>query len=155
MGARSKIEWTDASWTPIRARRKQGGKIGWHCEHASEGCRNCYAEAMNKRLGTRLGTRLGFKPAGRTAMRDSRCHAAGARMSKIEITAALFHETAAAVCVSDTGDEKDAVWLPLAQIGLRVTTKRTKATLKSGAGITLPLVAIELPEWLAKNKGLV
>ena len=59
------IEWTDATWTPIRARRIQiqddgGGKerVGWHCEHVSEGCRNCYAERLNDRLGTGLD----FKP---------------------------------------------------------------------------------------------
>lgn len=32
MAANSKIEWTDASWTPIRARNRASGKIGWHCE---------------------------------------------------------------------------------------------------------------------------
>lgn len=58
MGERSKIEWTEATWTPIRARHRETGKIGWHCEHVSEGCRNCYAESINKRLGTGLP----FKP---------------------------------------------------------------------------------------------
>jgi protein gp37 len=53
MGAKSSIEWTDASWSPIRA-RNAAGKIGWHCERVSEGCRNCYSESMNKRLGTGL-----------------------------------------------------------------------------------------------------
>jgi protein gp37 len=52
MGATSKIEWTDASWNPIRARNRATGKVGWHCTHASEGCRNCYAEGFNARLGT-------------------------------------------------------------------------------------------------------
>jgi len=67
VGAKSNIEWTDASWTPIRARPKPGeklinepgwksarpgGKPGWYCEHVSDGCRNCYAESMNYRLGT-------------------------------------------------------------------------------------------------------
>lgn len=33
MGAKTKIEWTDASWNPIRG-----------CTRVSEGCRNCYAE---------------------------------------------------------------------------------------------------------------
>lgn len=63
MADRSKIEWTDASWNPIRALlpHPDGPKIGWHCEHASDGCRFCYAEAMNKRLGTRLA----FKPGVR------------------------------------------------------------------------------------------
>lgn len=33
MGDRSRIEWTDATWNPIRG-----------CSRVSEGCRNCYAE---------------------------------------------------------------------------------------------------------------
>jgi protein gp37 len=67
MGEKSKIEWTDATWNPIRARQTVPGvafkpKIGWHCEHVSEGCRNCYAETMNRRLGTGLD----FKPGHRS-----------------------------------------------------------------------------------------
>ncbi len=61
MGATSDIEWTNATWTPIRARNLKTGKVGWHCEHASDGCKFCYAEAMNKRLGTGLP----FKPGHR------------------------------------------------------------------------------------------
>jgi protein gp37 len=62
MGDNTKIEWTDASWTPIRARNKQTGKVGWHCEHVTPGCENCYSEAMN--VG-RFGTGLPFKPGHR------------------------------------------------------------------------------------------
>lgn len=62
MSDRSKIEWTDASWNPVRATRinvRDGAtRTGWHCEHVSEGCRNCYAERINLRLGTGLA----FKP---------------------------------------------------------------------------------------------
>ena len=61
MSARSAIEWTDASWNPIRARNIKTGKIGWHCEHATTGCEFCYAEGINKRLGTGLP----FKPGHR------------------------------------------------------------------------------------------
>jgi protein gp37 len=39
MGDRSKIEWTDASWNPIRG-----------CARVSEGCRNCYAERLAARF---------------------------------------------------------------------------------------------------------
>jgi protein gp37 len=39
MGAKSKIEWTDATWNPIRG-----------CSRVSEGCRNCYAEATAARF---------------------------------------------------------------------------------------------------------
>ena len=33
-------------------------RVGWDCERVSEGCRNCYAERINWRLGTQLD----FKP---------------------------------------------------------------------------------------------
>ncbi len=59
MADNTKIEWTDATWTPIRARLLSApGRVGWHCVHKSPGCANCYSEAMNKRLGTGLA----FKP---------------------------------------------------------------------------------------------
>jgi protein gp37 len=66
MGAKSSIEWTDASWTPIRARNLETGKVGWHCERITTGCGTpteggCYAEKMNLRLGTGLP----FKPGHR------------------------------------------------------------------------------------------
>lgn len=52
MADNSRIEWTDASWNPLRARNTRTGKVGWFCVHVSEGCRNCYAEGFNRRLGT-------------------------------------------------------------------------------------------------------
>ncbi|HEX3809571.1 MAG TPA: phage Gp37/Gp68 family protein [Rhizomicrobium sp.] len=60
MAAKSKIEWTDSTWKPIRARRLSTGKVGWHCVHMSEGCRNCYAERQNK--NTFYGNGLAYKP---------------------------------------------------------------------------------------------
>ena len=38
MSQKSKIEWTDATWNPVRG-----------CSRVSEGCRNCYAERMEAR----------------------------------------------------------------------------------------------------------
>lgn len=38
MGRESKIKWTDATWNPWRG-----------CEKVSDGCKYCYAEAMEKR----------------------------------------------------------------------------------------------------------
>lgn len=76
MADRSGIEWTDASVNPIRARlmREVNGErvpvidletrkqvIGWHCEHVTTGCEVCYAEGINRRLGTGLP----FKPGHR------------------------------------------------------------------------------------------
>jgi hypothetical protein len=52
MPHKTTIEWTDYNWNPIRARNRQTGKVGFHCEHASEGCVaagavGCYAEVWN------------------------------------------------------------------------------------------------------------
>lgn len=52
----SKIEWLarpgtkPASWNPIR-----GTKGKWHCVKISPGCKNCYAERINKRFSGGLG----------------------------------------------------------------------------------------------------
>jgi protein gp37 len=39
MADRTSIEWTDATWTPVKG-----------CSRVSEGCRNCYAEVMAARF---------------------------------------------------------------------------------------------------------
>jgi protein gp37 len=39
MGQKSSIEWTDATWNPVRG-----------CSRVSEGCRNCYAERVAARF---------------------------------------------------------------------------------------------------------
>lgn len=54
MGQNTTIEWTGSTWSPLRARNKETGAVGWHCEKPSTGCKHCYAEAINKRLGTGL-----------------------------------------------------------------------------------------------------
>lgn len=59
----TKIEWTDETWNPVRARLlADPARVGWHCEHASAGCVFCYAERMNKRG---IGTGLPYKPGHR------------------------------------------------------------------------------------------
>jgi len=67
MGDNTKIEWAQAglgrgaSWNPIRARDKASGRRGYHCTHVSEGCRFCYAERFNQRLGTGLAYKPGHE----------------------------------------------------------------------------------------------
>jgi protein gp37 len=61
MGKTTKIEWTDSSWNPIRARNLKTSRVGWYCEHATTGCEFCYAE----RLNIAFGTGLPFKPGHR------------------------------------------------------------------------------------------
>lgn len=59
---KTQIEWTDATWNPIR------GTTGrWHCTHVSEGCRNCYAERLNVRWGGPV-----YKPGADTFRLDKK-----------------------------------------------------------------------------------
>lgn len=81
MGAKSPIQWTDSSWTPLRARvrddaaeiaaakgytsliaiaKKMAGHVGPHCEKVSEGCDNCYSCTNNERCLPQNGTGLHF-----------------------------------------------------------------------------------------------
>ena len=52
--SRTAIEWADRTWNMVRARNLESGSkkggIGHFCEHVSEGCRNCYAEALQPRF---------------------------------------------------------------------------------------------------------
>lgn len=51
----SKIEWTDKTQNPITVKPSYGEKNGWHyCIKISTGCKHCFAERMNKRLGNGL-----------------------------------------------------------------------------------------------------
>src|SRR5579885_57670 len=49
--AATKIEWTDETWNPLRARHRQTGKVGHYCEMVSPGCAHCYASALQRRFG--------------------------------------------------------------------------------------------------------
>jgi protein gp37 len=81
VGDKSSIEWTDATWTPIRARVKadaaaiaeqkqwtsllpivqqMAGHVGPHCERVSPGCERCYSETNNGRCLPNNGTGLPF-----------------------------------------------------------------------------------------------
>lgn len=54
MGDRSPIEWTDATWNPIRG-----------CSRVSEGCRHCYAEAIAARFSDEGMPYAGLAKAGK------------------------------------------------------------------------------------------
>jgi protein gp37 len=80
------IEWTDATWSPVRVRvkpdaaaiaeakgytslvqiaAKMAGRVGPHCEHVSPGCLNCYAETNNHRCLPGNGTGLPYERRSR------------------------------------------------------------------------------------------
>lgn len=64
-------------------------------------------------------------------------------MTKSPLVDILMHvhvETSQAVLASDDGEKKNAVWLPLSQIEIH----------KRGSHVN-----ITMPEWLAREKGLI
>lgn len=63
--SKTSIEWTDYSWNPIRARRRDNGKVGWHCELHHAGCINCYAQLFNQRNLPNGGTGLPYTRSSR------------------------------------------------------------------------------------------
>lgn len=65
-------------------------------------------------------------------------------MAKLtDVTMTLHVETQAAILVSDDGDKEKAVWLPKSQV---------EYTEPKGKG---NITEVTLPEWLAKEKGLI
>ena len=81
MAAKTGIEWTDATWSPLRARvkpdagaiaeargyssliqiaTKMQGHVGQHCEHVSLGCKFCYSGTKQGRCLPSDGTGLPF-----------------------------------------------------------------------------------------------
>lgn len=67
----------------------------------------------------------------------------------------LHHDTGKAVLVSDTGEEKRAVWIPKQFIEIHKDGKSSQATRNDGQHAVLPVVTITCPQWLAKDKGLI
>lgn len=67
------------------------------------------------------------------------------RSDLVDLLLFEHHRTAAAVLVSDDGEEKSAVWLPLSQV--EIEAKPAKA-----GGREIILTG---PEWLLNQKGLL
>ena len=64
-----------------------------------------------------------------------------AKSDLIDLTLQRHHETPKAILVSDDGDKNKAVWLPFSQVEV----------VEKGQGI----VEVTVPEWLARDKGLI
>ncbi len=60
----------------------------------------------------------------------------------VDVTLHIHHETDKAILASENGNKKDAVWLPKSQIEIDRIGNSTEAE-------------IQLPEWLAEEKGLL
>lgn len=56
-----------------------------------------------------------------------------------------------AIRVSSDGDDAKAQWLPKSQCEFALTGRRQRST----QGIGVEIVTVALPEWMAKEKGLI
>lgn len=72
-----------------------------------------------------------------------------------EFKMAQHYDTGKAVFASETGDEAKAVWLPHSHIEIESHAQFTQGITKSGKKLSLPLITVSIPEWLAKEKGLI
>lgn len=83
MAANSKIEWTQCTWNPVTG-----------CTKISEGCRNCYAERMARRLQAmgQPNYRDGFKLTLHPHMLEMPLHWRQPRMIFVNSMSDLFHK---------------------------------------------------------------
>lgn len=60
----------------------------------------------------------------------------------VDIAAVRHAETDKAILVSETGEKDDAVWLPKSQVEIENDGHKN-------------FITVTMPEWLAKDKGLI
>ena len=60
-----------------------------------------------------------------------------------------------AIKFSDTGEDKDHVWLPRKFCDVRSDGRTSTGTSRDGSIQTYPVVSVTIPQWLAKEKGLI
>ena len=83
MGIDSKIEWTESTWNPVTG-----------CTKISNGCKNCYAERMAKRLQAmgQPNYRKGFKLTCHQHVLDLPLHWKKPQMIFVNSMSDLFHK---------------------------------------------------------------
>ncbi len=60
-----------------------------------------------------------------------------------------------AVLVSDNGHESRAQWIPKSQAEIERTKRFAPGTKKDGQSVQLEALKLAIPQWLAKDKGLI
>ena len=82
MSDNSAIEWTDATWNPIRGL----GPNRWQCRKLSPGCDHCYASKLNRRFGAEEYAKEGavslYADHGEAPIADFTNHAAFVRLDQ-------------------------------------------------------------------------
>lgn len=77
-------------------------------------------------------------------------------VASVELTLMQHYDTGKAVLVSEAGDENLAKWIPHSTIEkINSTGKFAKVTRKNGQIVDCEVINVTIPDWLAKDKGLV
>jgi len=79
-------------------------------------------------------------------------------MSDIELSVAVHIDVPKhqSILVSDTGESKDAKWIPRSLIkSFHLTGKTTRGVDRDGQVVVLPMAVLEIPEWKARQEGLI
>lgn len=136
----SKIEWTNVTWNPVTG-----------CNKVSQGCRNCYAEIMHRRLRGMFPEKYGKPFLGGVETHDGELDKPfnwkKGRMVFVNSMSDLFHDSVPFSFIDQVYDVMDACYSHTFQ----VVTKRAKRLLEYYAwkyhGNGLPFKR----EWPLKN----
>ena len=93
MSAKSKIEWTDATWNPVTG-----------CTKISEGCRNCYAERIANRFWDHPFTEVQLRASFLDKVFDQPYHWKKPRRIFVCSMGDLFHEDVPTSFIGDVVD---------------------------------------------------
>lgn len=123
MMSKSKIEWTEETWNPITG-----------CTPISEGCKNCYAKKMAKRLQAMGNKRYenGFLPTFHEELLEKPFHWKKPRMIFVNSMSDIFHED-----IKDEDIEKIFKVMNLAkEHTFQVLTKRSERMVEISKKLT-------------------
>jgi len=121
----SKIEWTDTTWNPITG-----------CTKISDGCKNCYAERMSKRLQAmgQENYQNGFEVTVHEDILDAPIHWKKPRFVFVNSMSDIFHKE-----VPDTFIEKIfTIMVEVRAHQFQVLTKRNKRMLHLAKNLPWP-----------------
>ena len=143
---KTKIEWTDIAWNPVTG-----------CSKLSEGCQNCYAERMAKRLCS-MGSkwyRNGFQVTVHHDLIERPLLWTKPRMIFVNSMSDLFHEDVPEKVIFEILD----VICRAKQHTFQILTKRPERMVKILAGISLPTnlwlgVSVESEKYLKRIEDL-
>jgi protein gp37 len=146
MARRSAIEWTQATWNPVTG-----------CSKVSDGCLNCYAERMARRLQAmgQPNYAQGFHPTLHPKMLDLPLSWKRPSLIFVNSMSDLFHEQVPTIFIREVFDRMNCA----TRHTFQVLTKRSRRLRELSSELTWSSniwmgVSIESSEWLFRTHDL-